>query len=716
MDEQGKQQRSAHRSGMRDPANLMILIYSALILCGLLFGGVRSVSAQTVDMETSTLAINEVQRGELLIVDDRGSGYIPTTLLSSDVQISISGITARTTVRQKFHNLSNRWVEGIYVFPLPDESGVDHMQMMVGERKIVGVIKEKEEARAIYKAAKEQGKKTSLLAQKRPNIFTTAIANIGPQETVIVEIEYQQQVNLSGDIFSLRYPMVVAPRYIPGKPVRQERLKSLRFDGGGWAVDTDQVPDAAEITPPVAASHEAAVHPVTLSVELAAGVPVQLITSLYHGIKTEETSPGIYHIEFTGAVFADRDFVLEWKNTPESRVRAALFSEAKGQETYSLLMLVPPAGVTRASSLPREVIFVLDTSGSMAGESIRQAKNALHLAISRLGADDSFNIIEFNNRASRLYPSPRPLTATSRAVAHRFVDSLVADGGTEMSAALQMALDGRQRHARLRQVIFLTDGSVGNEEELFGIIHQRLGDSRLFTVGIGSAPNTYFMSRAAALGRGTFTFIGKRDEVDEKMSALFTKLEQSVVTDLRISAAGQEGGALVVFPSPLPDLYAEEPLFASLKTRGLAETLIVSGRIDGQPWSVDVSTQDHPRRPGIATLWARKKIRSEMQSLALGADREDVKKTVTATALAHHLVSRYTSLVAVEEKVSRPAAQELLPEQLRTNLPTGMQQAPIFGGAAKTATASDLSILLGITLLALAALGGKLRGRWLIWK
>jgi Ca-activated chloride channel family protein len=677
-----------------DPGNTLLVLYVGFVLFFVFL-------AMVVDGNAS-ITPSEIRQGELLFVDANETGkYVPAPHLSQNVEIYVSAMTGRTKLNQRFVNDTGTWQEAIYVFPLPDESAVDTLRMKIGERVIVGEIKEKEEARKVYEKARSEGKKASLLAQERPNIFTMAVANIAPGEEVEVEIEFSQVVGLRDGIFSLRFPMVITPRYIPGKRLQTETTEgSLQFKGTGWSVDTDLVPDASRITPPVAIDGNSQIDPVHLTLELAAGFPVARLESLYHGISVEDETKEIKRIRLNGEVKADRDFVLEWEAEKLQNPRAALFSEQRGQDKYLLLMLTPPALENGGSAPPRELIFVLDTSGSMAGSSIIQAREALILAISRLNETDRFNVIEFNSTASKLFDQEQRGDAEHRKQAIRFVSALQADGGTEIASALDLALDGRSNHERIRQVIFLTDGSVGNESELFARIKSRLGDSRLFTVGIGSAPNSFFMSRAATIGRGTFTYIAKVSEVQKKMTALFNKLERPAITDIRLTTTN--GEEMESYPSPVPDLYQGEPLLVSAKVADGLESLQVSGMRNAQPWQKMISLENSHMRPGIATLWARKKIRTLMDSKINGVEEDEVKAKVLSTALAHHLVSDYTSLVAVEQRISRPADQDLHQSALQTNLPAGAQANKIFGGSARTATSAQLQILMGIIFILMA--------------
>lgn len=644
----------------------------------------------------------------------------PAPLLSQQVNMQISGITARVQVKQHFVNSGLTWIEAIYVFPLPDESSVDHLRLRVGERVLEGRIMEKEEAKRTHEQAKAAGRKSSLLVQNRPNIFTTRVANIGPGEEVVVEIEYQQTVRFDGGVFSLRFPMVVGPRYIPGRPLvnRDKGLESpdapgsfeqqVHMSATGWAADTDQVPDASEITPPVDLTGKSTI-PMAMEIDLAAGIRLSRLESLYHGIEMEEVGEGHYSIQLTGEVKADRDFVLEWQPESAAEAKAALFAETIDDDQYLLLMLMPPQTVAGAP-VPREMIFILDVSGSMAGTSIIQAKAAISLALNRLQPTDHFNVIVFSNTARALFSSAEPADQAHLLQATGFIDGIKADGGTEMEPALLLALDGSQQHERLRQVVFLTDGAVGNEEALLQIIARRLGDSRLFTVGIGSAPNSYFMSRAAVMGRGTFSYIGKDSEVQDKMMQLFAKLEHPVISDLHLELGGSRQ-EIESYPSPIPDLYLGEPLVLAVKTGWQNATLRLTGTSLGRPWQTTVDTSTYGERQGIGAIWARKKIRSLMQSLALGADQEKVRAEVLQTALEHHLVSKYTSLIAVDTVVSRPQEEKELEAAVNTHLPQGWQATAVFGGGSQTATPAALRLAIGCSLLLAAAIISLYRRR-----
>ncbi|MGY8794099.1 MAG: marine proteobacterial sortase target protein, partial [Woeseiales bacterium] len=482
-------------------------------------------SAQVADDEVASTSPGQMQAGSLLL--KMKSGYAVATRLSTDISAEISGLAARVRVKQEFRNSSSEWVEGVYVFPLPDTAAVDRLRMYIGERYIEGEIREKAEAKKAYEAAKAAGKKASLVQQERANMFTTSVANIAPGETVVIEIEYLETLQVDAEMFSIRFPVTITPRYIPGTPVPGRR-------GSGWSLDTDQVADASRITPPTQAVTKE--HKLSFNVILNSAEPLEYIASRYHPVNVNRKEDQ-YAIDLVDSdTPMDHDIELTWKAVPAAAPRAMLFTENADDETYALMMLLPP-DVTSAepqTHTARELILIIDTSGSMHGTSIEQAQRALTLALDGLQPTDQFNVIQFNSSTSALFRNSVAASTTNVATAKRYVSALTANGGTEMRSAIERAMAVPPNEEHLRQIIFITDGSVGNEDALFSLIEQQLGNARLFTVGIGSAPNSWFMRKAAEAGRGAFTFISALHEVSEKMQRLFRKIERPQITDITI--------------------------------------------------------------------------------------------------------------------------------------------------------------------------------------
>jgi Ca-activated chloride channel family protein len=652
------------------------------VLLAAALGVVTAVALASVALlfASQAEAAEAPQQGTLLL-RPRGAGEpLSAPLLSTAVAFHISGMVARAEVVQTFRNSGESWVEGVYVFPLPETAAVDHLRLHVGERSIEGEIEERAAAQRAYDAASAQGRRSALLDQERPNIFTARVANIGPHETIVVELQYQEALRYRDGRFSLRFPMVVGPRYIPRG-----------------------VADAARITPVVLRPSEerAPVNPVSIRVDLDAGLPLAEVSSPYHRVDVRTLGQTRREITLAeGSTPANRDFVLQWAPRREAAPQLAWFTEKKNGRYYALLMLMP-SGAAAAARLPREVIFVLDTSGSMAGTSIRQAREALVLALRRLAPADRFNVIEFNSSARTLFPEAREASSAQVGRAISWVRGLEARGGTEMAGALNLALDGGDAGDGVRQVVFLTDGAVGNEEGLFRLIKARLGDSRLFTVGIGSAPNGHFMRKAAELGRGTFTYIGRIDEVGEKMAALFAKLEAPVLKG--ITLRWPEPAHAEAWPARVPDLYAGEPLVISAALERVDGELRVNGVRGGHIWEARVPLSAGQGSTGMGTLWARAKVASLIDSMREGAAPDQVRAQVIALAMAHRLVTRYTSFVAIERAPARPAGEHLARVDLPTNLPEGWEYDKVFGELPQSATDSRFALLTGMLCLLLAA-------------
>jgi Ca-activated chloride channel family protein len=620
----------------------------------------------------------DARSGSLLLKTD--DGYADATRLGIDVDLTVSGPTVRARVTQLFHNPTSKWVEATYVYPLPAGGAVDTLKMVVGERVIVGDIKERQQARVIYEQARETGQKAALTEQERDNIFTNSVANIGPNETVLVQIEYQEPVQQSGNEFSLRLPMVVGPRYNPA-PVVQSA--DFRPDGGGWgAIKSDPVPDRDRITSPVLdPAQHLPVNPIAITVRLQAGFPLWEVKSHHHAIKLESPDSVTRIIKLADGVEpADRDFELTWKPATEAAPSVGLFREHVGDADYVLAFVTPPSvGEAEQKPLPREVIFVIDNSGSMGGTSIVQAKASLIYALGRLQPTDRFNVIRFDDTMDVLFPTSVPADAGHIGRATSFVSALQAAGGTEMVPAMRAALADKAGSDanNVRQVVFLTDGAIGNEQQLFETITAMRGRSRVFMVGIGSAPNTFLMTRAAELGRGAFTHIGSVDQVEERMRGLFAKLENPAVTGL---SAKFSQAAADITPAVIPDVYRDEPLVLAAKLDKLAGAVEIKGRIGDRPWLVTLPLANAAEGKGLSKLWARRKISdAEVARTTRQISPEDADKTILALALEHQLVTRLTSLVAVDKTPSRPEGEPLKLTELPLNLPAGWDFAKVFG-------------------------------------
>jgi Ca-activated chloride channel family protein len=700
------------------------LVTSLLLLLAVLLLPRAVGAAQVADP-----VVDRAPPAGLFFKAGREDALLEAPVLKSDVVIDINGEVARVKVRQRFRNPSSVWLEGVYVFPLPERSAVDRLVMTVGERRIEGRILEQQEARRVYREGMAEGKRASLLSSERPNVFVTSVANVGPGEQVLIEIAYQDRAAYEAGRFSYRFPMVVAPRYTPadgaaplvkapvrpvGPPVAGQPIAYGPDESEAVLADK---PRGSDLFGPVRRPEEGLVNPVSLRVLLDAGLPIAQIASRYHPVDIEEHGESRWLVTLAaGSVPADRDFLLEWRPAIGSTPEAAVFAEQVGGDSYLLVSLLPgqvgAEGATVAPARqPRDLIFVIDTSGSMHGRSIAQAKQALELALERLTPGDRFNVIRFDNETRSLFRMARPADDANLRRAKAYVRSLQAEGGTEMRPALALALDEAPLPGRLRQVVFLTDGAVSNERELFMTIAGRLGEARLFTIGIGSAPNSYFMRKAAELGRGSFTYIGDLREVSARMTALFRKLEQPALTDLSATWPAVLADKVAFHPAALPDLYTGEPVGFAARIEGIPlDELRGELRLDGRRgeaiWQRGLRLAALRPIPGVAAIWARARFADIQDGLYQGRNPAKVRSEAVALALAHRLVTAYTSLVAVDETRVRPEDEALGSAEVPRKLPHGMHYDKVFGAAEQSMPLRSLPA----PLLRAAALRGEAIG------
>ena len=637
--------------------------------------------------------INEVKSGSIVYTRPDKSTFTELAL-DTKVDMHIAGTINRVSVKQKFTNPSNDYLEGVYVFPLPENSAVDRLKMHVGKRIIEGEIKERKQAKKIYNQAKKAGKKASLIEQQRPNIFTTNIANIAPGETITIEIEYQQTVLIDNDKFSVRFPLTIGKRYVPGKPIKTPITST------GIHKNTHRVKDAASVTPPMSDYVD---RPVEININLKAGFDVDTIKSSYHQIDITDVDNITKHISLSGNNQADRDFEIIWQANKSLTPSMALFTEHKDNEHYLMLMATPPAEKAFASlNMPREVIFIIDSSGSMFGSSMMQAESALKKAINRLKPTDRFNIIDFDSGFEALFDEAMPAIDINKRHGMRFTKYLSADGGTEPLGAIKFAFNSRDEDSDnyLRQVVFLTDGQIANEEEVLKHVKLNIDEDRLFTIGIGSAPNSYLMTKLADYGKGAYTLIGNLDEVEDKMLDLFNKLESPALTNIAINFP--QGINVEQATGVITDLYKGETITAVFKLNAIPNNLSIAGSMANGIFNKEIGITESNNTKGISTLWAQRKIDSLMDkyiSQYRRIDRDQVQEEITNLALSHHLVSKFTSLVAVEKTPSKPNSKSTITKALANKVK-----------AANTATNSYFWMLLGVLIL-LSVIVLNYRGR-----
>lgn len=612
-----------------------------------------------------SINLDDVESGQLLMRS--GNKLSSAILLSTDIKIAVAGSSSRTIVSQRFINTSETWAEGVYVFPIGENAAVDTLKLRIGEKFIEGIIKEKFEAKVIYEEAKAEGKKASLIEQQKPNLFTNNIANIGPGEVVVVQIEFQSKLISKDGTWELRVPLVSAPRF--DISVIEEKIE---FGSSGFSNKSINTDYNENIDVKILGEKEL-FNPVEIFIDLNTGFDLNSVKSAFHKVNIDKLSNGHHKISLPGPISSDRDFVLRW-TAKDKDTQTSLFKETQGNQEHLLLTLNPPLTNKNKYSPNREIIFIQDISGSMGGEPLRQSKIGLEMAIKRLKPSDKFNIVLFNDRYLSYAENPVLATAKERDKAIRYVRRLNSYGGTEMYPALKYALKNfRAEKSVLKQLIFLTDGAVTQESKLFSLINRELKTARLFTIGIGSAPNSFFMSRAAELGRGSHIYIGDMDEISNRMTDLFGKIENPVITDLELILP--KGFVAEVYPNPLPDLYAGDPLSIAIRGKNASGIAKVIGKIGNQKWVARVTLDQGSDQIGIAKLWAREKISNlERNRISLSpnaSQKVDIDSELLQTALNYGLVSRLTSMVAVDKTPSRPQGVNLDTSKLKIAIPNG---------------------------------------------
>lgn len=633
--------------------------------------------------------------GSLLYRSPISGRYEPVPLVHTDATLDVRGLVAAATVTQQYVNSSTAPIEAVYIFPLPHDAAVYDMEIRIGHRVIRSEIHERAEAKRAYEAAKSEGKRAALLEEERPNIFTASIANIMPNDRIDVRLQYVEPLRWEEGRVRLVFPMVVGPRYIPG-------TQAVDHSGTGWASDTNAVPDASRITPIVRNPESRSGQDISVTVDLDSGFEAASVKSVSHAVNVQRLADGRQRVELAaGATLPNRDFILEVQQAESTQPKAALFLSPGNDsgETNFLLTAFPPT-VQPSERMSVEMLYMIDVSGSMSGTSIEQAREALLQALDRLRPTDRFGILAFCHNYKEFSPEPLFASPDNLSRARDYVRNLEAGGGTEMLPALLHLMRKPQIAGTLRHIVLLTDGDLGNEEQIFAALRHDLGGARLYTVAIGSAPNLFLATKMAQYGRGTFTHIADIHEIQTQMTRLFESIESPVLTDVKLSFEGVE--VAEVYPACPPDLFQQQPLLIFGRiTKGRVGKVHLTARAGNSTYETSIAF-DASRatfHPGITTLWARQRFEELMDHWRESDEngQAEIRASVIAHAIRYRLVTRFTSLVAVEEVVVNAGGQsKTVP--VPTELPAGWQMEKVFGAPA-TGTADAFLETLGVALL-----------------
>src|SRR5262245_50539998 len=652
------------------------------LICAAIFLAVAIALVNLVPASDSgavEAATRKVTQSALQAIGRDGQPRAECPLKHTDVKAEVSGSLARVTVTQEFHNPFQEKIEAVYVFPLPQSAAVDDMTMVVGDRTVKGKIKRREEAQAIYEAARDAGQTASLLDQERPNIFTQSVANIAPGAEVKITISYVEFLKYEDGTYEFVFPMVVGPRYIPGQPIAERPSRR----GRGFAPDTSQVPDASRITPRVAPKGMRAGHDISIQVNLDAGVPIDGLKSTLHEVDVARTDNHRAVVRLKDqATIPNKDFILKF-DVAGKKISDAVMTHRGAQGGFFTLIMQPPERVTAADVTPKELVFVLDTSGSMSGFPIDKAKETMKLALDNLYPEDTFNLITFAGDTNILFPQPVPATRENLLRAQDFLASRQGSGGTEMMKAIRAALEASDEQDHVRIVCFMTDGYVGNDMEIISEI-QKHQNARVFAFGIGSSVNRFLLDKMAEHGRGEVEYVTLEDDGSAAARRFHERVRNPLLTDIEIDWADLP--VADVYPKRIPDLFSAKPLILTGRYTSAARGMIrLRGNLAGQNFVKEIPVdlpESQTEHDSLATLWARTRIDDLMSQDYAGIQNDDpqpdVRESITQLGLEYRLMTQFTSFVAVEEMTVTDGGQ---PRRIDVpvEMPEGMSRDGGFG-------------------------------------
>ena len=592
-------------------------------------------------------------------------GDIPTLKVAGDktlplehtsVKADISGYVARVEVRQSYGNPSTNPLEATYTFPLPENSAVDDMRIRIGDREIRADIKRRDEARTTYETARQNGQTAALLEQQKPNVFTQSVTNIPPGAKIDVVISYVQTLTYDAGTYEFVFPMVVGPRFNPPGSV-------------------------AAVQPPYFGEGERNGHDIAVEVNVRAGLPITAFDVPTHHVNGETRPDGTLHLTLDKADhIPNRDFVLHYDVAAAKPQLAVL-----NQDGALALVIQPPAADVDALVGQREIIFVVDVSGSMHGVPLAMCKDAMRDALRKLRPVDTFNIFTFASGTGQAFDAPRSANDANILQGTRFVDGLEAGGGTMMADAVDVALSPKVEPGRHRYVFFMTDGYVGNEEQIITktatLVKSTTTTSRVFGFGVGSSVNRMLLDGLGKAGNGDTVYASTREDPALAVNTFFRRIDAPVIEDLKIDWGNAQ--VTEVYPKVLPDLFASRPTIVHALYSGKADTTItVRGTLRGQPIAITTKLVTENKKDGAAldTLWARAKVESLERDLWNGAD-PSVIEDITKVGLAHRLVTAYTSFVAVD--TASKVDGHLVTVDQPAHAPEGVDMAMALGGAGR---------------------------------
>ncbi len=600
-------------------------------------------------------ALEDLKLGTLLIIREEADSS-PLPLEDTAVSGEVMGAMAHITVTQRFGNPFKMPIELEYLFPLPHHAAVIDYEITIGTRTIKANIKEIETAQRAYRQAVSEGKRASLLEQRRPNLFSIRVGNVQPGENIITKLRYEERLKYDDNAYEFVFPMGITPRY--HSPTEN--------------------PDSAKATDAPLALDENKIAPVSLDLTIDAGVAVMNTTSRTHKIDLIQRRAHQFGVKLIGRNIPNKDFVLRYE-VAQDAVQTAVWSSKDDDADTAVVTILPPRLDLTTEPLPREFIFVIDRSGSMSGAPITQAKNALQACLRALGSGDTFMILAFDDQLDWMAREAYPITQANVEAAETWLAQIGARGGTEIMPAINSALLTPIDKERMRYVVFLTDGAVSADEKAIRSIAQQRGTARIFTFGIGPSVNRFLLDKMAQMGRGTAEFLGAHDDIEKALTRFQDKVSYPALLDVALTWENAE--AWDTYPETLPDLYAGQPLeiVTRYKRQG-ATRLTLTGKLANQSFAMTLplppATESNPT---LKRIHARARIESLLDQRRVGGDAEKIRQQVISLALEHRIVTPFTAFVAIDSEVaSTEQAQQI---RVSVPLPEGLDLAGFVGGA-----------------------------------
>jgi Ca-activated chloride channel homolog len=632
--------------------------------------------------------------GELALLGRDGQVRGQCPLKHTDVTVDIAGFVSRVRVRQQFQNPAKEPLEAVYTFPLPNDAAVDEMTMTIADRVIVGEIKRREEARQIYETAKAAGQAAALLDQERPNIFTQSVANLMPGQDVTITISYVNVLKYDQGSYEFSFPMVVGPRYLGASapPVRPIAAGGEEPPGPGAQPGSGPpapvLTDPQRISPPITPQGTRAGHDISLSLTLDAGVPLQEIKSQLHPVVVEKDGPTKAKIRLQNqSTLPNQDFILRYAVAGDQMQTGLLAHSPGGQGGYFTLILQPPAAPPQKDVSPKEMVFVIDQTGSQRGVPIQKAKETLRYCIENLNPHDTFQLLGFNTQVYPCFSHPVPVTEENVTQALKFLEPLEGNGGTDILKSVDYALKIPDDLGRLRVICYMTDGYVGNDMQVIDHVRKHRGRARMFVFGVGNSVNRFLIDGMAKEGRGYAEYVDLNTPGEQIASKFYARIAKPLLLDPQVEWNGLP--VEDVYPRHIPDVFSAGPIILKGRyTKAAQGDLMVKGLLRGQPWSQTVPVtfpEKQPEGAALPTLWAREKIEDlqaqDWMGAQSGSPDPKIKEQIVNLALDYRLMTQHTSFVAVEQRVVNIGGKQRT-VQVPVEMPVGVSYEGIFGDRA----------------------------------